>query len=299
MRNKRVAALAAAAVVLTACVAVAAAQFVEYSPFGFDRGQDVGPTFDGWVRNPDGTFSLYFGYLNRNAAEELHVPVGPDNGIDGAKDLGQPSYFYPSGTRDAAGLLDRDVTGRRRWWVFRVDVPKGWTERDRLVWTINSRGKKNQVAGWIQPEYEVTNDFIRENAADGHLFDRADFDDANRPPTVSGTAQQTVTLPDAATLAITATDDGRPQAAAPQGQGRRPQQGVRVRWITYRGPSRARFDAETSGPFPGIPAKVEAKASFSVPGAYRLRAIVSDGQLFTTYDVDVVVNPNPAARTAR
>jgi hypothetical protein len=294
-----VAALGAAAVVLTACAAVGAAQFVDYSPFGFDRGQDVSPTFDGWVRHPDGTYSLYFGYLNRNAAEELHIPVGPDNGIDGAKDLGQPTYFYPSGTQDAAGLLDRDVTGRRRWWVFKVDVPKGWTERDRLIWTLNSRGKKSQVAGWIQPEYEVTDDFIRENAADGHLFNRVDFEDGNRAPTVMGSGRQTVTLPETAALAFTATDDGRPKAAGQPAQGRRPMQGVRVRWITYRGPTKVKFDAETSGPFPENPAKVETKASFTVPGTYRLRALVSDGQLFSTYDVDVVVNPSPAARTAR
>jgi hypothetical protein len=298
MTNARWAVFGAVAVGLMVCAAVAAAQFVDQSPFGFDRGQDVSPTFDGWVRNPDGTFSLYFGYLNRNAAEELHVPVGPDNGIDGATDRGQPTFFYPSGTQDGAGLLDRDVTGRRRWWVFKVDVPKGWTERNRVVWTLNSRGKKSQVAGWIQAEYEVTNDFIRENAADGHLFNRADFDDGNRAPTVTGSGRQTVTLPETATLALTATDDGRPKAAAPA-PGRKPTSGVRVRWITYRGPTRVRFDAEVSGPFPENPAKVEAKASFSMPGAYRLRAIVSDGQLFSTHDIDVVVNPAPTARTAR
>jgi len=32
-----------------------------------------------------------------------------------------------------------------------------------------------------------------------------------------------------------------------------------------------------------------AKVSFTAPGAYRLRAIASDGQAFSTYDVDVTV----------
>jgi hypothetical protein len=285
------------AVLLAACAAAAAAQFIPHSPFGFDRGQDVGPTFDGWVRNPDGTYSLYFGYLNRNAAEALHIPVGPDNTVDPGGDRNQPTYFYPSGSQEPAGLSDRDVTGRRRWWVFKVDVPKGWTEKQRLVWTLTSRGRTNRAAGWLQPEYEVTLDFIRTNAADGHLFSRGEFDTGNRPPRISGGARQTVTLPEAVTLMVTAEDDGRPQPAAQQA--RRQPQGLRFRWITYRGPARVTFDPETSEPLPENSARAETEATFSVPGTYRLRAIVSDGQLFSAHDVDVTVNPAPSVQTAR
>ena len=32
-------------------------------------GQTVTPAFEGWYRNPDGTFSISFGYYNRNAEE--------------------------------------------------------------------------------------------------------------------------------------------------------------------------------------------------------------------------------------
>jgi hypothetical protein len=39
----------------------------------------------------------------------------------------------------------------------------------------------------------------------------------------------------------------------------------------------------------GKPATLETKVSFTVPGAYRLRAVASDGQAFSTYDVDVDV----------
>ena len=47
----------------------------------YARGQDVAPVFEGWERNPDGTFSMVFGYLNRNYEEELDIPVGPGNTI--------------------------------------------------------------------------------------------------------------------------------------------------------------------------------------------------------------------------
>jgi hypothetical protein len=100
-------------------------------------------------------------------------------------------------------------------------------------------------------------------------------------------------------LAVTAVDDGRPLPPRATEQGRRRPSGVRFRWIFYRGPAGVRIDPETNGPFPTTPAKAETKVSFSAPGAYRLRAIASDGQLFVTYDVDVTVSPSPAAQTAR
>ncbi|HEY6372714.1 MAG TPA: hypothetical protein VIX37_19200, partial [Candidatus Sulfotelmatobacter sp.] len=50
------------------------------------RGQDVTPAFEGWIANPDGTFTLYFGYMNRNYEEELDIPIGPNNNICFAPD---------------------------------------------------------------------------------------------------------------------------------------------------------------------------------------------------------------------
>src|ERR1700733_8830092 len=35
----------------------------------FSRGQDVVPSFDGWLRNSDGSFTMVFGYFNRNYEE--------------------------------------------------------------------------------------------------------------------------------------------------------------------------------------------------------------------------------------
>lgn len=273
---------------LFACAVAVTAQYVPHSPFGWDRGQDVSPTFDGWVRNADGTYSLYFGYLNRNAAEAVHIPVGPDNTVEPGGDRGQPTYFYPAGLQ-GSGAFDRDVTGRRRWWVFKVDVPQDWTVAQRLVWTLTSRGRTNRAVGWTQPEHEVTLDFIRDSATDQHLFGRGEFDPDNQPPSVSGSDRHTVTLPETATLAMTAMDDGRPRDDRGRG-------GLRFRWILYRGPVGVRFDPETTGPS-ASPAGTETQVTFSAPGDYRLRAVASDGQLFSTHDVDVVVNPDPSGET--
>ena len=74
----------------------------------YRAGQDVTPAYEGWTANPDGTFNLFFGYLNRNYVEELDIPIGPNNTIEPGGDRGQPEHFYP----------------RRQSFVFKVVVPK-------------------------------------------------------------------------------------------------------------------------------------------------------------------------------
>src|SRR5262245_9513119 len=57
-------------------------------------GQTVTPVFEGWYKNPDGSYSLSFGYYNRNTSEEIDVPLGPDNSIEPrSSDGAQPTHF--------------------------------------------------------------------------------------------------------------------------------------------------------------------------------------------------------------
>jgi hypothetical protein len=253
----------------------------------YDRGQDVSPTFDGWERNPDGTYNFYFGYLNRNAAESLDIPIGSANTVAGGGDRGQPTHFYPG----------------RRWWVFKIIAPKDWPKEQRLVWTLTSRGRTNQAKAWLQPEWEIDAGIMLRNARDSFLFsggnETSESESQNRPPSVTGSPAQVITAPQTATIRIAATDDGLPKADPGQkGRGRQ-QAGIRVRWTLYRGAGVVRFDPETSGPAPVSPATSQTNVSFAAPGDYRLRAIVSDGLAFSTYDVDVHVNPAPSASAGR
>ena len=248
------------------------------APSAYDRGQDLSPTYDGWEQNADVTYSLYFGYFNRNTDEEIDVPIGPNNTFDGGTaDRGQPTHFYPS----------------RKWWVFKIDVPANWPREQRVVWTLTTRGRANQAKGWLQPEWEVDKDLIAKNAArDPSLMtngtNETDLDHENRPPVMTGSPTQTINISDTLTLTATATDDGRPTPLPDPGG--RLQQGVRVRWIVYRGAGKVRFDPDImSQRVYGKPATMQTQARFAVPGAYRLRAIASDGQTFSTYDVDVTV----------
>jgi len=240
----------------------------------YARGQDVSPTYDGWEQNPDGSYTMHFGYFNRNAEEEFNIPIGPDNNIDGG-DRGQPTHFYPD----------------RKWWVFSVVVPKDWPKDRRLVWTLTTHGITNQAKGWLQAEWEVDKGVIAKNAArDPSLMtagtNERDIDHQNVAPAIESIPPKTINLADMLTLAVTATDDGRPKPTP----GSRTPEGLRLRWIQYRGPANVRFDPDIMPQrVYGKPATLETKVKFTEPGDYLLRVIASDGELVTTYDVPVTV----------
>ena len=101
---------AAVTVVAGMCLlAVSAQQALAES---YTKGQHIEPAYEGWMQNPDGTFSFLFGYHNENWGEELDIPVGENNFFSpGEADRGQPTHFLP----------------RRNRFTFKVQVPdEGW-----------------------------------------------------------------------------------------------------------------------------------------------------------------------------
>src|SRR5262245_37085061 len=116
---------------LAAALLAAVSLYAEQERLPHDTDQSVTPASEGWYRNPDGTFSLSFGYLNRNLKEDLDIPVGPHNSFSpGPMDRGQPTHFV-SRTR---GDLRRQF-GSRAVGVFSVVVPKDFGPA-KLTWTL-------------------------------------------------------------------------------------------------------------------------------------------------------------------
>src|ERR1019366_655025 len=152
-----------------------------------DAGQDVVPSFDGWMRNADGTFTFVFGYMNRNYKEELAIPAGPDNKVElaGAVDRGQPTYFLP----------------RRHAWVFQVRVPADWGQKE-LVWTIASHGRTEKAYATLQMEQEIIPRLImsRGNLSPG-------LDNPNKPPALTIAPVSAATLGSPLSLVASVTDD--------------------------------------------------------------------------------------------
>ena len=240
----------------------------------YARGQNVVPVFEGWVPNPDGTYSLIFGYFNRNWEETVFIPVGPNNHIDpGGPDLGQPTVF----------------TARRERNKFEVLVPKDFGNKE-VIWTVTHRGKTEKAYGALVPQEVLSRKMIlaqvqREFSDD----DTGDATSTNIPPKVEIAAVPPVALPGRATLSASITDDATPISGYRFG-GRRGAQGIAISWSTFRGPALASFEPPTDRVQDPKGGTITTSATFTTPGTYVLRASVVDiGGFLTNKDVTVVV----------
>ena len=265
--------------------------------YQFNSGQTLQPFFEGWAHNPDGSFEMHFGYLNRNYVEELHVPIGAENRMtpDGP-DRGQPTFFYPH------------VNHR----VFSVSVPADWGETE-LVWQITVRGETFRAVGWLQPEWEIA-----ANAGRG-FFAAAEGAATNQAPTLAVDAARTITLPTTLTMTATVSDDGLPEprqrGARGGGRGTLPtferdpdgptlplnvpqiQRGARsgptrtrvervnVTWTQWRGPTGVKLESQDDPP----DGMATVTAAFDTPGEYVFKVQASDGRETVTETVAVTV----------
>jgi hypothetical protein len=209
-------------------------------------GAPVAPVFEGWEQNPDGTETLYFGYMNRNWEEEVDIPVGPNNFFSpGPQDRGQPTHF----------LVNRQKK------VFSVIVPGNFGSQT-LVWTLTRHGNTETVPGKLSPLLQV----------------EATRNATSASPNVNLGSDQTITFPQPATLAAAMTT-GR-QAAEVQGAGGRGRGGraarLTVKWRMFRGPGKVTF-ADAAPPVKD--GQAVTTATFSEPGVYVLQALADEGSM--------------------
>ena len=300
--------------------------------YTYSKGQSVSPSYEGWLQNEDGSFTLYFGYMNTNWLEEFDVPIGPDNAIEpGGPDRGQPTHFYP----------------RRNPFLFTIRVPKDFGDKD-VVWTLTTNGITERAYASLKSDYSINKQVISLEVGGDHGSTRDELRD-NIPPelNVEGASQRSVKVGEPLTLIAVAGDpdnlpprrDGKPQPGwkvkpadgkiykpntrTQAGGGSvaetvyrppvttSPQSGpgLRLSWIVYRGKaaavtftpdqlktwtdSRAYANSPWSPPYivpePPPDGRWETRATFQEPGTYLLRAVASDGSLFTYEDVTVSV----------
>jgi hypothetical protein len=288
------------------------------------NGQIVSPAYEGWWQNPDGSYKLFFGYMNSNWQEEMDIPIGPDNYFSFAAarqlddlsteafdfavaDQGQPTHFYP----------------RRNPFLFTIDVPADFGNRE-LVWTLKSQGQVNRAYGTLKSDYLIDPQVISTEVG-GNFGSLADALRDNIPPElrVEGESYRTVKVGVPLNLAAIANDPDN----YPPRSGRRPPQtleqlynppssivassgpGLRFSWSVYRGPARhvtfdpVQFktwtDTRAWGNSPWSPPWIipevpkdnrwQTEITFEQPGDYVLRGIASDGSLFTYHNVNVTV----------
>jgi hypothetical protein len=221
-------------------------------PIPHDRGQSVSPSFEGWYKNADGTYTLSFGYLNRNFKEQPDIPIGPNNKFSpGPEDRGQPTHFMP----------------RRVFGAFAVVVPKDFAndKNNRLTWTITVHGQTVSIPGHLRPEWEI--DALKE-ATSGNRPPVLKFastgPEGHGPLGVAGTMTATVGRP--APLEIHVSDD---MVRKPEAQGRQGGPQLGVAWTKFRGPGTVSFGADVPKIEGG---KASTTVTFGAPGQYVLRA---------------------------
>jgi hypothetical protein len=221
--------------------------------------------YEGWFKNPDGTFSLLLGYFNRNDKEELDIPIGADNRIEpDGPDRGQPTHFLIG----------------RQWGFFAVKVPANFDQK-KITWTLTANGKTSVIPASLLPDYEISP--FREEAV-GNTPPVLSFEEAG--PTVQGplglSISRTTTLANPLSLTVFVSDDEKWTTLS----GAKPRNlanPVSVRWIKYRGTGAVTFSPERptvdkTDPRGGakFSGKSTVAAKFSEPGEYILHVIAND-----------------------
>jgi hypothetical protein len=297
-----------AALAALLCFEVVGAQ----TRFTYSSGQVVSPAYEGWRTEADGSLTMVFGYMNQNWQEEFDIPVGPDNSIEpGGPDQGQPTHFYP----------------RRNPFLFTIRIPKDFGDKE-LIWTLKTNGKVEKAYASLKNDYMIDNQVISTEVG-GDFGSLRDELRTNIPPElkVDGEKRRSAKVGAPMTLAAFARDpDNIP---ARRGRGTVPSPtisattlyrspsslvpasgpGLRLSWIVYRGKAsdvtfnpdqmktwtdtRAYANSPWSPPYfiPEAPPdnRWTTQATFSEPGTYVLRAVASDGALFTYDNVTVTV----------
>ena len=296
---------------LAAGAHAAAAQGLTYA-----SGQSLSPSFEGWEKNPDGSFSLLFGYLNRNWEAEPDIPVGSDNNFSpGPADRGQPTHFLP----------------RRNRFVFKVRVPADFGEQE-LVWTVRSVGSERKAYALLRPDYYVDNMVIMsETGTLGPGNSNPELRAHERPVLeLEGDSVIDAQVGQPVTLAAHVTDDGIPNRSrrrlpltadgtldldramrTPSRITVQKVMGLHLTWFVYRGPAGGNVSFtpgqiapwEDTRPYSNSPwssfwvppelpedGRWVTEVTFDEPGTYVLQGRADDGGLFTDKRVTVRVS---------
>ena len=265
------------------------------------HGEPIYPAFEGWRPNPDGTFSMMFGYMNANWEEAPIIEIGDNNFFTpGGADQGQPTYFQP----------------RRNRFTFEVTVPSDWGDRE-LVWTLSFNGVEAKAYATLKGDYLVDNMVIASETGSLGIGTSSPESRSNTPPvlTIQGDEVRTAQVGEAITLRVQLNDDGLPRSRARptrtetnlvRAMFRTPQKptvskinALFLSWNVYRGPGKVAFDppqtkiwedtrTSANSPWgilwlpPAIPedGMIEVTATFDEPGTYLLWARADDGGLY-------------------
>lgn len=222
------------------------------------RNQPIYPVYDGYLKNPDGSYTLSFAYFSHNA-EVVTIAPGESNAFEpGPIDRQQPTVFKPGHWRfQCVMVVGPDFDGKLRWQLSYAGTKTGTSER------------------MLQSNWNLV-----EGAADLSRIDFAKVPKGvclNRAPTVrllgktarKGEVSIDATLAEELHLFGSVADEGLPRG--------RP---LAAGWKVLSGPGQVAFSNA---------AEARTKASFTAPGRYELELTATDSEFTTALRVIVTV----------
>ena len=222
-------------------------------------GGPVIPIFEGWYRNPDGTYELVFGYFNVNTEDVVELPLGEDNVIEpGEFDGVQPTHFLPPPDGE-----------RRHVGVFTVSVPEDWGSRD-VVWTLRTEGQTLSVPGRLtSPAYELNGSYFPGRDSSSPLLRLESSGPQALGP--AGAMMGSLSTRLAEPLQLTVWTSRDPELADDE----RP---IHLRWFMHQGAGEVTFttsdhEVPTEDWMSADGGQASTQASFSEPGDYVLRVL--------------------------
>jgi hypothetical protein len=269
MRGTRWTARLCALIALAAGVLASAQQPADEPPKAFGSG--VTPSFEGWFDSADGSHNFLVGYLNRNRARDVDIPIGPNNRIEpGGPDMGQPTHF---------------LAGRQTG-LFVVTVPKDFGGQQKLTWTLVVNGETNAIPLRTVPDY-VIDPFVEASVRNTppvlHLFEEKAAGIQGPIAQLAKALSRTTRVAAPLALPVWADDDAHftNNSSVPLSRPRPP---VTLGWSKYRGAGNVAFDkarpaldtlkgGAVDQPYSG---KATATATFDAPGEYVLHLTAND-----------------------
>ena len=227
-------------------------------------GRTVTPAYEGWYENGDGTYSLSFGYYNRNSDEVIEIPLGPDNMLDPAALVqNQPTRFEEG----------------RHWGTFTVRVPADFGDKE-VTWTLKVKGESLMVPGHMRSEWRI--DALHEGAHDNTppvlRFEKGgeEMIGPGGSGLVFGPLHTSVGEP--LEITVYADDDGAGRSLGGFGFGGRNRSLATLTWFKHQGLGDVTF-GEASQQVSDAEVPAVNHVTFGAPGDYviRIRATESSG----------------------
>ncbi len=225
------------------------------------QNQPIYPAYDGFLKNPDGSYTLSFAYFSHNGDTVTIDPGAANSFAPAPGDRMQSTTFLPGHWRfQCVMVVPADFDGKMKWTLTHGGVTTGTSERMlQSNWNLFEREGGSALAKL---------DYAK--VPRGVCLNRPPIVRVlgvtarpNNPPTVS------VALNEELNLFGSAHDEGLPRGKA-----------LVVEWKMLKGPGTVTFT---------IPGSARTKATFSAPGVYELELTATDSEFTERTRVNVKV----------